>query len=289
MLGHVAQLLRSQGPGCRLSPLVFMTDPKRVPDPVELARRLPPGTAVIYRHFGTPDAADALRAVTRERGQQLLIGNDPELAQSLGAEGVHFARDAQLRGPIKWRQKHPDWIITMAGLKSGYYAAPLDSLDALFISAVFPSRSNSAGAPIGPAALKGRAARLPVPLFALGGVSAATAFQLIGTGISGLVAIEGLIMDIRKETTRYGHRFVIDTQEGEAELTMAKVKDGVFNANHTFVPKPLEGRGIAGKLFDAMAADAVEQGYKVIPSCPYIAMKFKRKPDIAKAIGVLKT
>lgn len=258
-------------------------------DPVAVARRLPIGAAVIYRHFGDPVAAQDLRDVTRGRGQQLLIGNDPELAQSLGADGVHFSRDPDLTGPRKWRKINPDWIITMAGLKSGYYAEPFGSLDALFVSAIFPSGSESAGVPIGPAALKDRAARLPVPLFALGGVTAATAFQLIGTGVSGLAAIEGLIMDIRKETTRNGHRFVIDTGEGEAELTMAKVKDGVFNANHTFVPKALEGRGIAGKLFDAMAADAVEHNYKVIPSCPYIAMKFKRKPDIAKAIEVLKT
>lgn len=285
MLGRVAAGLRTNGPACRLSPLVFMTDPDRVPDPVSVVAKLPRGTAIIYRHFGQSGAAGALREITRERGQQLLIGNDPELAESIDADGVHFSRDLNLLGPIECRAKHPDWIITMAGLKSGHYAAPLDSLDALFISAIFPSRSESAGTPIGVAALKDRAARLPVPLFALGGVNAATARELIGSGIAGLAAIEGLIMDIRREDTNYGHRFVIDTEAGEAELTMAKTRDGVFNANHTFVPKALEGRGIAGKLFDAMAADAMEKNYKVIPSCPYIAMKFKRKPEVAAAIG----
>jgi len=285
VLGRVAADLRAVGPVCRLSPLVFMTDPSRVPDPVSVAKRLPRGAAIIYRHFGQPDAAQDLRDVTKERDQQLLIGNDPVLAEDISADGVHFSRDAELIGPIKYRAKHPDWIITMAGLKSGFYAAPLDNLDALFISAIFPSRSKSAGDAIGVEALKDRAARLPVPLYALGGVNAATALNLIDSGAAGLAAIEGLIMDIRREDTSYGHRFVIDTDHGEAEMTMAEVEDGVFNANHTFVPKALEGRGIAGKLFDAMAADALEKNYKVVPGCPYVAMKFKRKPDVAAAIG----
>lgn len=263
-----------------------MTDPERVENPVAIAKNLPRGTAIIYRHFGQPDQAKALRKVTREREQQLLIGNDPELAAAIGADGVHFARDPYLKGPRKWRATHPDWIITMAGLKSGDYLAPFATLDALFVSAIFPSRSPSAGEPIGITALKSRAAHLPVPIYALGGVNAATALELLNTKITGLATIEGLIMDIRREDTSYGHRFVIDTEHGEAKMTMKQVGDNVFNANHTFVPKALEGRGIAGKLFDAMAADAMEKNYKVIPGCAYVAMKFKRKPKIAEAIGV---
>jgi len=263
-----------------------MTDPERVDNPVNIAKKLPHGTAIIYRHFGNPDQADALRAVTRERHQQLLIGNDPELAAAIGADGVHFTRDPHLEGPRKWRAIHPDWIITMAALKSGGYLAPFAALDALFVSAIFPSRSPSAGAPIGIAALKSRAAHLPIPIYALGGVNAATALELLGTQITGLAAIEGLILDIRREDTSYGHRFVIDTEHGEAKMTMKQMREDVFNANHTFVPKALEGRGIAGQLFDAMAADAMEKDYKVIPGCAYVAMKFKRGPKIAAAIGV---
>jgi len=286
VLGRIAQSLRATGPACRLSPLVFMTDPERVENPMAIAKKLPRGSAIIYRHFGNPVQAEALRALTRDKGQQLLIGNDPELAESINADGVHFARDPLLEGPRKWRAKYPDWVITMAGLKSGDYLSPFEPLDALFISAVFPSRSPSAGEPLGIAALKSRAAHLPVPVYALGGITAANAFKLYETHITGLAAIEGLIMDIRREDTSYGYRFVIDTEHGDAEMTMKKIREGVFDANHTFVPKALEGRGIAGKLFDAMAADAMEKDHKVIPGCPYVAMKFKRKPKIAEAIGV---
>ena len=275
--------------------MVFMTDPARVENPLELIRRLPPRCAVIYRHFGEPKQGPAIHELCKTQGRQFLIGNDPELAENLNADGVHFSRDANLRGPITWRAKHPDWIITMAGLKTGAYLAPLDSLDALFISSIFPSQSPSSGTSIGLEVLKQRTSRLPVPIFALGGIDAGTASQLIGSRAAGLAAIEGWIMDVQKEITPQGHRFVIKTEAGEAELTLAKVKDtpdktsdgtSVFNANHTFTPTALRGQGIAGKLYAAMVADAKTQGYKIIPGCPYIEVKFKRHPKDRDAVGV---
>jgi len=291
VLARAAQQLRAdyKGPPCRLSPLVFMTDPSRIggrkESLLEIVARLPDGCAVIYRHFGDPHEVEALRALTRDQDRQLLIGNDPELAEQIDADGVHFSRDEHLRGPIEWRAKNPAWIITMAGLKSGAYLAPLDSLDALFISSVFASQSPSAGTPIGTDALRRRAQALPVPIFALGGIDAGTAPQLIGTGAAGLAVIGGLIMDVQKQTTKQGHRFVIVTEAGEAKLTLAKVRDGVFNANHTFTPIALRGQGVAGKLYDAMVTDAKEQGYKIIPGCPYIEVKFKRHPEDRAAVG----
>lgn len=287
MLARVAQEIRAtrRGPVCRLSPLVFMTDPKRTKSLVETVRRLPKGCAVIYRHFGEPSEAQALRDLTTEQGRQFLIGNDPKLAEEVGADGVHFKRDAELRGPIKWRAKHPDWMLTMAGLKDGAYLAPLKSLDALFVSSVFPSRSPTAGMAIGVDALKDRAARLPVLVFALGGIDAGTAPELIGSRAAGLAAIEGLIMDVQKQDTPKGHRFVIETDAGEAELTLVRAGDGVFNANHTFTPTALRGQGVAGKLYDAMVADAKLDGYKIIPGCPYVEVKFKRNPKDREAVG----
>lgn len=287
VLARVAADLRADRQACRLAPLVFFTDPARTENPLQIVQRLPAGCAVIYRHFGKPQHAKGLRELTHKQNRQFLIGNDPKLADEIGAEGVHFARDEKLNGPIQWRAKRSDWIITMAGLKDGAYLAPLDSLDALFVSSIFPSRSPSAGTSIGVGALKERAARLPVPVFALGGINAGTAPQLIGSKVAGLAAIEGLIMDAQKQDTPQGHRFVIETDSGEAELTLVRVEDGIFNANHTFTPTALRGQGVAGKLYAAMIADAKEQGYKIIPGCPYVEVKFKRKPEDRAAVGVI--
>lgn len=286
VLTRVAGVLRTQGPQSRLSPLVFMTDPKRMDDPAAIAARLPRGGCVVYRHFDDPKDAQSLRDITSHREQQLLIGNDVELAEAINADGVHFSRDPYLIGPIAARAKHPDWIITMAGLKMGDYLAPLDSLDGLFISSIFPSRSPSAGTPIGIEELKSRTARLPVPVIALGGVEAGTALDLLETGAAGLAAIGGLIMDVQKEMTKSGHRFVIKTDKGDAELSLARMGDALFDANHTFTPEALRGQGVAGKLYAAMVADAKAEVYKVVPGCAYVDVKFRRLPEDRDAVGI---
>jgi len=129
--------------------------------------------------------------MTFERRQQFLIGNDPDLAIKVGADGVHFRRDSALTAPTLWRRRCPDWLITMAGVKNGDYSGDLSVLDGLLVSSIFESQSPSAGEPIGIGALKTQVQALPVPVFALGGINAGTAKRLIGTGAAGLAAIGG--------------------------------------------------------------------------------------------------
>ncbi len=271
-----------------------MTDPARVPDPVAIARKLPQGAAIIYRHFGADDReaiALTLREITAARGQQLLIGTDTELALAVDADGVHFPRDAALNEPRKWRAAQPEWIITMAGIKDGEYLAELSGLDGLFVSSIFDSHSPSAGEPISPEALTRLCQSLSVPIYALGGITPQTAKRLIGTGAAGLAAIDGILQEIAMsevevEDTDRGHRLVI-RREGhdEAEVTLVKVRDGVFNANHTGVPKSLGGQGIGKKLIEALSHHAREHNYKVIPGCPFVGAMWKRHPDWAEGVA----
>ena len=74
--------------------------------------------------------------------------------------------------------------------------------------------------------------------------------------------------------------YVIDLSDVErrAELTWVE-RDGVRHANHTFVPPEMRGRGIAGKLVDALIADAREQGFRIAPDCSYVAAAFRRNPE----------
>ncbi len=50
-------------------------------------------------------------------------------------------------------------------------------------------------------------------------------------------------------------------------------------AEHTLVPGALRGRGIAGKLVEALVADAREQGFRIVPACSYVAAKFDENPE----------
>lgn len=75
-----------------------------------------------------------------------------------------------------------------------------------------------------------------------------------------------------------GSFFIMQNGRQIAELDF-EVKNNVLNAYHTGVRPELEGQGIAGKLFDEMVKYARENNYKVLPSCSYISVKFRRHPD----------
>jgi len=63
-----------------------------------------------------------------------------------------------------------------------------------------------------------------------------------------------------------------------AELDIEIINDQL-NAYHTGVRKEYEGQGLASRLFDEMVKYAREKNYKVIPSCSYVSVKFRRHPN----------
>lgn len=87
-------------------------------------------------------------------------------------------------------------------------------------------------------------------------------------------------MDIQLRINDNGRGSFFIEQGGQqvAELDF-EVKNTILNAYHTGVRLELEGQGIAGRLFDAMVDYARKNSYQVIPSCPYILAKFRRRPD----------
>jgi len=192
-IARVATKLFSERPiPTRISPLVFMTDPERVTDVISAVKKMPRGAVIIYRHFSSAHKfvdAEALRQITFERGQQFLIGDDPELAVEVGADGVHFRRDPAVKAPALWRKRCPDWLISMAGIKSGHYSGNLSVLDGLLVSSVFPSQSPSAGEPIGIDQFTQIVSGLTVPVFALGGINKTTAPKLLSSGAAGIAGI----------------------------------------------------------------------------------------------------
>ena len=180
----------------RLPPLLFLTDPERTPQPWTVAARLPAGAGVVHRGFGRPEAHEIalrLREATSAAGVRLLIALDADLAESVGADGVHLPERA-LHRAAALRLRSPDWLITGAahppGLPSG-----LATLDAVLASPVFATGGSSAVRPrLDVAGLEQAIPRLGRPTYALGGVDARSALRLPGCGACGIAAV-GAVFD----------------------------------------------------------------------------------------------
>ena len=85
----------------------------------------------------------------------------------------------------------------------------------------------------------------------------------------------------RHEDGRRGeYRAHVEGSEHVGRLTWLE-RDGVRVADHTLVPPPLEGRGIAARLVERMVEDARAEGFRIRPLCSYVAAAFRRHPEWA--------
>ncbi|MBY0562728.1 MAG: thiamine phosphate synthase [Hyphomonadaceae bacterium] len=167
--------------------LYFFTDPDRTPNPISVARRLPAGAAIVYRHFGAANrlaTARRIMACARARGLKLLVSADPELAAAVGAAGVH------------WPEKRLPAVIP-AGLNTvsaHSWPALLRAADAgasaIILAPIFATRSAAGHAPIGLFRASQWARSVPTPVIALGGIGPNTARRLHGRGFAGLAAVD---------------------------------------------------------------------------------------------------
>ena len=162
-----------------LPPILFLTDPERVANPVTIIKNLPPGSGVIYRHFGAKDAAEAVQSVAQACAQhavKLLIAADPVLAVATKADGVHWP-ERRLHQAAHWRGQFSIQT-SSAHSPDAIRRAARAGMDAVLVSTVFPSLSPSAGRPMGPLRLRRLVQMSRRPIYALGGVTAENAGQI---------------------------------------------------------------------------------------------------------------
>ena len=187
------RLLTGGDPG--LPRLIMITDQNRQGDMTGAVCRLPGGSAVILRDYDAGNRvplAQHLRRMTAARGLMLLIAGDENLAEEVGADGLHLP-ERLLPGAAAIRRRHPGWLITAASHSAGALRrAQTARLDAALLSPVFPTRSHPNAPVLGAyrhRALQNAAPRLPV--YALGGVNITTVRRL-PPGVQGWAAIDGI-------------------------------------------------------------------------------------------------
>lgn len=185
--------MRVRGPMALDLPALFaLTDPDRTPDPLRLAQTLAPGSGLVYRHFGAADRVETglkLAALARERGLCLLVSADPELADQIGADGIHWPE--RLLNQAGSRRMRGDRRIFTASAHSpaAIFRARRAGIDAVFHSTVFASQSVSAARPHGPFAAAAAVQATGMPVYPLGGVNTHTGKRLVGLGFAGICCV----------------------------------------------------------------------------------------------------
>lgn len=190
-LARAAAALNARS-GSVLPALVLMTDDERLADPAGAVQALPPGSMVVLRarqNARRAELASELRTITRIAGNKLLIANDADLAERIEADGIHLP-EAHAHEASHWRMLHPSWIITAAA--HSLAAAHTPAVDAVFVGPVFQTSSHPGAAALGSAQLDLIARQSPVPVYALGGITADNAQQLASIKLAGLAAIGAL-------------------------------------------------------------------------------------------------
>lgn len=133
--------------------------------------KLPRGSGLIYRHYHLPGPERvarfrALRRIARARGHTVILADSALTAREWGADGIYGSPRAlwpRRAGLIHLATAHD---LTEIGV-----AARLGA-DAVLLSPVFPTRSHPGGGVLGAAKFRLIARQAPLPVIALGGMTA---------------------------------------------------------------------------------------------------------------------
>lgn len=79
------------------------------------------------------------------------------------------------------------------------------------------------------------------------------------------------------------HRFETEVEHLKAYVEYLLL-NGEMDLVHTIVPKPLEGRGIAGDLVQAAFDYARREGLKIRTTCSYTVVWARRHPEYADVL-----
>ena len=177
--------------------LLLVTDPVRLPDPLAIMARLPPGSGVLLRPYGDSSCPAAqIAALARRRRLILLVAGDWRLAARLGAHGLHLpeglGRHGLLSPVLGWRRRHGALLTMACHSPAALGRAASLGADAALLSPAFATASHVGARPIGPLRFGQWSRKARLPVVALGGVTPETARRLPKGCAAGCAAIGGL-------------------------------------------------------------------------------------------------
>lgn len=83
--------------------------------------------------------------------------------------------------------------------------------------------------------------------------------------------------EIRHDETH--HRFVAPMEHGEAFLSYEPLSGNILDFEHTFTPPLDRHQGIAAAIVLHALAYARREGFRIVPSCPYVHRVLEQHPE----------
>ena len=93
-------------------------------------------------------------------------------------------------------------------------------------------------------------------------------------------------MEIERIEDEKRGRYVLRRDGAEADLTYTISSPNLRIADHTGVPDEMRGTGAGLALVERLVADAREEGWKILPLCPFVNRQRAKHPDWADAFQV---
>ena len=91
-------------------------------------------------------------------------------------------------------------------------------------------------------------------------------------------------MPIEVEHDEVRGRFVAPVEGQEAVVEYTRPDDRTMDIHRTFVPPEGRGKGLAGLLVRAALDHAMAEGYRVVPTCPYVAGFIEKHAEYAPLV-----
>lgn len=93
-------------------------------------------------------------------------------------------------------------------------------------------------------------------------------------------------LEITREVEGSKGRYVARKDGEEAELTYSISSPTLVIADHTGVPEGLRGTGVGRALVTRIVEDALAEGFKIVPLCPFVNSQRIHHPEWADAFAV---
>lgn len=90
-------------------------------------------------------------------------------------------------------------------------------------------------------------------------------------------------MQFQQVDNQKNGEFFLDNEQGKriAEISYVWSGEHKIIANHTWVDDSLRGQGIARQLLDTLVEFAREKNLKIVPTCSYVDVMFRREKSFA--------